>query len=95
MKIISERPQTLTFTTVNETRIDQPLDLNATSSAGLTVSFSIEAGNSIAGLSGNRLTFSGTGSVTVRASQAGDSTYAAAVPIDRTFLVKRPLNLSI
>ena len=93
MKIINERPQTLTFTTVNETRIDQPLDLNATSSAGLTVSFSIEAGNSIASLSGNRLTFSGTGSVTVRASQAGDSTYAAAVPIDRTFLVKRPLNL--
>jgi hypothetical protein len=93
MKIIGKRPQTLTFTTVNETRIDQNLDLNATSSAGLTVSFSITAGNSIASLSSNSLTFSGTGSVTIRASQAGDGTYAAAVAVDRTFLVKRPLNL--
>jgi hypothetical protein len=93
MKIIGKRPQTLTFTTVNETRIDQNLDLNATSSAGLTVSFSITAGNSIASLSSNQLSFSGTGSVTIRASQAGDGTYAAAVAVDRTFLVKRPLTL--
>jgi hypothetical protein len=50
MKIIGKRPQTLTFTTVNETRIDQVLDLNGTSSAGLTVSYSITAGNSIANL---------------------------------------------
>jgi hypothetical protein len=43
--------------------------------------------------SSNRLSFSGTGSVTVRASQAGNGTYAAAVAVDRTFLVKRPLTL--
>ena len=93
MKILGKRSQTISFTTVNETRIDQKLDLNASVSSGLTPSYSITAGGSIASLSGNRLTFSGTGSVTVRASQAGDSTYATAVPVDRTFLVKRPLNL--
>ena len=44
-------------------------------------------------LSGSRLTFSGTGSVTVRSGQAGNSTYAPANPVSRTFLVKRPLKL--
>ena len=93
MKVIGERPQTLSFTTVNETRIDQAMDLNGSSSAGLTVAYSITAGNSIASLSGTRLTFSGTGSVTIRASQSGNGTYAAAVVVDCTFLVKRPLTL--
>ena len=93
MKVIGKRPQTITFTTVNETRIDQTLDLNASSSSGLTVAYSIEGGNSIASLSGTQLSFSGTGAVTIRASQPGDGTYAAAVAIDRTFLVKRPLTL--
>ena len=93
MKVIGKRPQTLSFTTVNETRIDQAMDLNGSSSAGLTVAYSITAGNSIASLSGTRLTFSGTGSVTIRASQSGNGTYAAAVVVDSTFLVKRPLTL--
>jgi hypothetical protein len=93
MKVIGKRPQTLSFTTVNETRIDQAMDLNGSSSAGLTVAYSITAGNSIASLSGTRLTFSGTGSVTIRASQSGNGTYAAAVVVDCTFLVKRPLTL--
>ena len=93
MKVIGKRPQTLTFATVNETRIDQAMDLNSTSSAGLPVTFSITAGGGIASLSNNRLTFSGTGSVTVRASQAGNGTYAAAVAVDSTFVVKRPLSL--
>jgi hypothetical protein len=93
MKILGKRSQTISFTTVNETRIDQKLDLNASVSSGLTPSYSITAGGSIASLSGSRLSFTGTGSVTVRASQAGNSTYATAVPVSRTFLVKRPLNL--
>ena len=93
MKILGKRSQTVTFTTPNEVRIDQKLDLNASVSSGLTPSYSITAGGSIASLSGSRLSFTGTGSVTVRASQAGNSTYATAVPVSRTFLVKRPLNL--
>ena len=93
MKIMGKRSQTVTFTTPNEVRIDQPLDLNASASSGLDANFSIASGGSIASLSGSRLTFSDTGSVTVRSGQAGDSTYAPANPVDRTFLVKRPLKL--
>jgi hypothetical protein len=93
MKIMGKRSQTVTFTTPNEVRIDQPVDLNATASSGLDANFSIVSGGNIASLSGSRLTFSDTGSVTVRSGQAGDSTYAPANPVNRTFLVKRPLKL--
>jgi hypothetical protein len=93
MKILGKRSQTVSFTTPAEVRIDQALDLNATVSSGLDANFSIASGGSIASLSGNRLTFSGTGSVTVRSGQAGDSTYAPANYVNQTFLVKRPLTL--
>ena len=93
MKIVGDRSQTITFTTVTETRIDQSLTLSATASSGLDCTFSIVSGSSIASLSGSTLTFSDTGSVTVRASQAGNSVYSAAVSVERTFLVKRPLTL--
>jgi hypothetical protein len=93
MKIMGKRSQTVTFTTPNEVRIDQPVDLNATASSGLDANFSIVSGGNIASLSGSRLTFSDTGSVTVQSGQAGDSTYAPANPVNRTFLVKRPLKL--
>jgi hypothetical protein len=93
MKILGRRSQTITFTTPSEVRIDQPLDLNATASSGLDANFSIASGGSITSLSGNRLTFSGTGSVTVESGQSGDSTYAPANQVSQTFLVKRPLNL--
>ena len=93
MKILGKRSQTVTFSTPSEVRIDQPLDLNATTSSGLDANFSIVSGGSIASLSGSRLTFSGTGSVTVNSGQAGDSTYAPANYVNQTFLVKRPLNL--
>jgi len=93
MKILGKRSQTVSFTAPAEVRIDQALDLNATVSSGLDANFSIASGGSIASLSGNRLTFSGTGSVTVRSGQAGDSTYAPANYVNQTFLVKRPLTL--
>ena len=57
--------------------------------------FTVVTGSSIATIfSGNKVAFTGTGSVTVRASQAGDATYAAAPSIERTFAVKRPLSLT-
>jgi hypothetical protein len=93
MKILGQRSQIITFSTVNETRIDQTLTLSASTSSGLDANFSIVSGGSIASLSGSTLSFSGTGSVTVRASQGGNNTYASAVPVEKTFLVKRPLTL--
>jgi hypothetical protein len=93
MKIMGKRSQTVTFSTPSEVRIDQRLDLNASASSGLDANFTIVSGGSIASLSGSRLTFSNTGSVTVEAGQSGDSTFAPANPVSRTFLVKRPLKL--
>jgi hypothetical protein len=93
MKVLGKRSQTVSFTTPSEVRIDQALDLNASASSGLDANFSIVSGGNIASLSASRLTFSATGSVTVRSGQAGNSTYAPANYVSRTFLVKRPLNL--
>ncbi|MBL8032046.1 MAG: hypothetical protein JNK33_07070, partial [Candidatus Doudnabacteria bacterium] len=52
-----------------------------------TISYSIVAGTAYASVSGNQLTKKGTGLVTVRASQNGNSNYNAAVPVERTFCI--------
>ena len=52
--------------------------VSATASSGLPVTFSIVSGP--ATIDGNLITITGTGTVIVRASQAGDSTYAPAPP---------------
>ncbi len=62
-----------------------PLALSATASSGLTPSFTYISGP--ASLSGANLTLTGIGTVSVRADQAGDSTYAAASSVTRSFLV--------
>jgi len=62
-----------------------PIALSATASSGLPVTFSVVSGP--ATVSGNSLTLTGTGMVTVRASQDGDGTYAAASDVDRSFTV--------
>ena len=62
-----------------------PLTLAATASSGLPVSFAVVSGP--ATISGNSLTLTGVGTVTVRASQVGDPTYAAAPSVDRSFIV--------
>ncbi|MEO0056077.1 MAG: hypothetical protein RLZZ50_2024, partial [Verrucomicrobiota bacterium] len=68
---------------------DRPLDsapfaLAATASSGLPVSFSIVSGP--ATLSGDTLTLTGHGTVTVRANQVGNATYDAAPPVEQSFV---------
>ncbi|MBL7749357.1 MAG: hypothetical protein JNM19_18095, partial [Chitinophagaceae bacterium] len=63
------------------------LILTASSSMEQTISYSIVAGTAYASVSGNQLTKKGTGLVTVRASQNGNSNYNAAVPVERTFCI--------
>lgn len=63
-----------------------PLTLSATASSGLPVSFGVVSGPGI--LSGTTLTLTGaSGTVMVRASQAGNAVYSAATPVDRSFTV--------
>ena len=82
--------QTITFgSLINRQTTSPPFDVNATASSGLPVSFSIISGP--ANLSGNTITLEGTpGTVTVRASQAGDAQYNPAPDVDRSFVVMTP-----
>ena len=91
IKILATRPQTITFANPGEQNFAQLLDLNASSDSGLPVSFQVIAGTNIATIINNtKVKFSGLGTVTVKATQAGDSEYIAAVAVEQTFLVKRP-----
>ncbi|WP_438480141.1 peptidylprolyl isomerase [Oleiharenicola lentus] len=66
---------------------DAAFTVSATASSGLPVAFSIASGP--ATISGNTVTITGSGSVVVRASQAGSSGYLAAPDVERTFQVDR------
>jgi sugar lactone lactonase YvrE len=80
--------QTITFPTIpTQTYGGPPVTLSATASSGLAVSYLVTAGP--ASVSGNVLTITGAGSVTVQASQAGNVEYAAATPVSQTFIVNR------
>jgi hypothetical protein len=61
------------------------LTLSATASSGLPVSYKVTSGP--ATVSGSTLTITGTGSVTVQASQTGSAQYTAATPVAQTFAV--------
>jgi sugar lactone lactonase YvrE len=66
---------------------DGPLQVEATASSGLPVSFAMVSGP--ATLSGNVLIVSGAGTVIVRASQTGDANYEAAAHVDQTLTVNQ------
>lgn len=62
-----------------------PIALSATTTSGLAVKFTVSGP---ASLNGSTLKIEGAGAVVVTASQAGNSTYQAAAPVQRTITVK-------
>lgn len=86
---VAKAAQTIDFPAIGDQLKDAaPFDLTATASSGLPVSYSVVAGGTIASVSGSTVTLSGkTGSVTIRASQAGDTNYKSTYK-DMTFVVK-------
>jgi hypothetical protein len=79
-------PQTVIFDPVPHQRlVFQEVELNAVAGSGLPVFFAIQSGP--AENVGNLLTFTGTGTVEVVASQPGDAVYAPAIPVLRSFRV--------
>jgi parallel beta-helix repeat protein len=81
-------PPYITFAPLEDkTYGDGPITLVATASSGLPVSFTVESGP--AELSGNELTLTGAGEVTIKASQAGDDYYPAAPDVTRKFTVHK------
>lgn len=79
--------QGITFPVITQQTCLTPLVLNATTSSGLPVSYTITSGANIATMNGNTVSFSAAGTVTIQASQAGSADFAAADPVSRTFTV--------
>src|SRR5207247_10542190 len=74
---VVKKDQTITFGALaSKTYGDAPFTVSATASSGLSVSFSIVSGP--ATIAGNTVTITGAGTVTVRASQSGDTNWNAA-----------------
>ena len=83
---VSKVPQLISFTGPADQAFNfAPITLSASSDSGLPITFSIPAGNAV--LNNSSLTLTGTGLITVRASQAGNGTYAAAADVDQSFTV--------
>jgi uncharacterized repeat protein (TIGR03803 family) len=69
--------QTITFPQIPEPQNEAiPYTLQATSTSGLPVTFSVASGPGT--ITGNILTYTGTGAITINADQAGNGSYAAA-----------------
>jgi hypothetical protein len=65
---------------------DAPFDLEATSTSGLTVTFSATGSCSVSVVT---VTISGAGSCTITAHQAGDANHEAALDLPRTFAIAK------
>jgi probable HAF family extracellular repeat protein len=77
--------QTVTFDPIaNKTYGNAQFTVSATASSNLPVTFSVVSGP--ASVTGNTVTITGAGSVTLRATQAGDGTYDSATA-EQTFTV--------
>ena len=67
-----------------------PFAIGATASSGLAVSFA-SLTTSVCTMSGSTVTLIAVGTCTIRASQAGNATYAAALNVDQSFIVNAGL----
>ena len=94
MKILGKRSQTITFASIPD---KQPgganFNVTASASSGLPVTFTSED-NSTATVSGNTVTIVAAGTATIRASQAGNGTYAPAAHVEHSFMIGDPMSVS-
>lgn len=82
--VIPKLSQSISFNGLVDRVLGGPsFDLVATATSGLPVAFSVKSGP--ATLSGGKLAVTGTGTVTILASQAGNATYDPAPVMERSF----------
>jgi surface protein len=87
--MINRAPQTIAFAAIGDQIATNALVLSATASpSGLPVAFRVEEGAGVI-TTGTNLTFTGTGVVSVVASQVGSSNYLAAVEVTNSFTVAK------
>jgi hypothetical protein len=82
---VNKGDQTITFDSTSRGFFYSIVDLQATSSSDLTVTYEVTNNSNIASIDGNQLIFNGFGYVVVTARQAGNSFYNAAIPVTREF----------
>jgi CARDB/PKD domain len=83
---IFQASQTITFPVIpNKKYSDTTFTLNATSSAGLPISYLVVSGNAI--VNGNIITMTGAGTVTLQAAQNGNVSYGPAAPVSQSFCI--------
>jgi hypothetical protein len=87
-------PQTISFTSTPPAAATvggAGYTVTATASSGLTVTFGVTAGSAgVCTVSGATVSFTGAGTCTVNADQAGNSNYAAAAQVQQSFAVTTP-----
>ena len=85
--VITQASQTITFGTLsNKTLGTAPFTVSATASSGLTVSFNSQT-TPVCTVSGTTVTLVAAGTCTIQATQAGNTIYAAATPVNQSFQV--------
>lgn len=78
--------QTITFSPATTGTVGTPIPLSATSSSSLAVSFSATPA-SVCSVSGTSLTLASAGTCSVKADQAGNSTFSAATTVSKDIVV--------
>ena len=82
---LDKADQTIDFPAIGDKVTTDIVELSATASSGLPVSFTVASGPG--SLAGTELTFTGAGEVRIVATQAGDDNWNAAPEVPRTFIV--------
>ncbi len=84
---VTPRSQTITFGALSNLALGSaPFTLTASASSGLPVSFASTT-TPVCTVSGSTATLVAVGTCTIQATQAGNSTYAAAAPVSQSFQV--------
>jgi len=84
---VALQSQTITFGALpSKTYGDPAFTLGATASSGLSVSYA-SSNPAVAAVSGNTVTLFGAGSTTITASQSGNASFSAAMPVPQTLTV--------
>jgi hypothetical protein len=84
VQIVSQQPQSITFAGLEATSTvgPWPIELSATASSNLPVTFRVVSGPGT--VSGDTLTVTGVGTIVVGADQAGNSQYAPALEVTQS-----------
>ena len=87
--VIASSGQTITFAALaGRVYGDADFTVSATASSGLTVTFS-SLTSGVCSVAGTTVHIAAAGTCTIQADQAGNGTYGAAPPVDRSFSVAR------